>query len=54
MALDIGPASVEAVRGAVQRARTVFWNGPMGVFEKPGSRRAPSRWPTRWRRTSWR
>ena len=35
MALDIGPASVEAYRGAVQRARTVFWNGPMGVFEKP-------------------
>ena len=35
MALDIGPATVEAYRAAVTRARTVFWNGPMGVFEKP-------------------
>jgi phosphoglycerate kinase len=35
MALDIGPATVEAYRTAVTRARTVFWNGPMGVFEKP-------------------
>jgi phosphoglycerate kinase len=34
MALDIGPASVEAYRKAVLTARTVFWNGPMGVFEK--------------------
>ncbi|KAB2898945.1 MAG: phosphoglycerate kinase [Kofleriaceae bacterium] len=35
MALDIGPATVEAYRAAIARARTVFWNGPMGVFEKP-------------------
>ncbi len=35
MALDIGPATIETYRGAVTRARTVFWNGPMGVFEKP-------------------
>jgi phosphoglycerate kinase len=35
MALDIGPATIEAYRAAVTRARTVFWNGPMGVFEKP-------------------
>ncbi|MEZ4399654.1 MAG: phosphoglycerate kinase [Kofleriaceae bacterium] len=35
MALDLGPASVEAYRAAVAKARTVFWNGPMGVFEKP-------------------
>ena len=35
MALDIGPATVEAYRAAVGRARTIFWNGPMGVFEKP-------------------
>ncbi|HSN28908.1 MAG TPA: phosphoglycerate kinase, partial [Kofleriaceae bacterium] len=33
MALDIGPASIEAYRKAVLAARTVFWNGPMGVFE---------------------
>ncbi len=35
MALDIGPATIEAYRGAATKARTVFWNGPMGVFEKP-------------------
>jgi phosphoglycerate kinase len=31
--LDIGPASAMAFAGAVSDARTVFWNGPMGVFE---------------------
>ena len=31
--LDIGPASAAAFAGAVADARTVFWNGPMGVFE---------------------
>jgi phosphoglycerate kinase len=35
MALDIGPASVEVYRKVLAAARTVFWNGPMGVFEKP-------------------
>ncbi len=35
MALDIGPATVEAYREAVHTASTIFWNGPMGVFEKP-------------------
>ena len=35
MALDIGPATVEAYRKILTAARTVFWNGPMGVFEKP-------------------
>jgi len=35
MALDIGPATVEAYRKVLVAARTVFWNGPMGVFEKP-------------------
>jgi phosphoglycerate kinase len=35
MALDIGPASVETYRKVLAAARTVFWNGPMGVFEKP-------------------
>jgi phosphoglycerate kinase len=33
--LDIGPASAEAFAGAVAGAETVFWNGPMGVFEDP-------------------
>lgn len=31
--MDIGPASVEAFTAALQGAKTVFWNGPMGVFE---------------------
>ncbi len=35
MALDIGPASIEQYKKAVKEARTIFWNGPMGVFEKP-------------------
>ena len=35
MALDIGPGTVETYRKVLGAARTVFWNGPMGVFEKP-------------------
>jgi phosphoglycerate kinase len=31
--LDIGPESVAAFGAALRDARTVFWNGPMGVFE---------------------
>ncbi|GIF72682.1 phosphoglycerate kinase [Asanoa siamensis] len=33
LGLDIGPASVAAFAGALAGAHTVFWNGPMGVFE---------------------
>ena len=33
MALDIGPASVELFTKELQGAKTVVWNGPMGVFE---------------------
>ncbi|MRR12107.1 phosphoglycerate kinase, partial [bacterium] len=33
MGLDIGPTTVELFKGAVSSARTIFWNGPMGVFE---------------------
>jgi phosphoglycerate kinase len=35
MALDIGPASVRAIANEVNKAKTVFWNGPMGLFENP-------------------
>lgn len=31
--LDIGPKSIEQFTGALKGARTVVWNGPMGVFE---------------------
>ena len=33
LGLDIGPESVAAFAGALAGARTIFWNGPMGVFE---------------------
>ena len=34
MGMDIGPKTVELYCDAVKGAKTVFWNGPMGVFEK--------------------
>ena len=33
MGLDIGPKSVENIKAALEGAKTVIWNGPMGVFE---------------------
>jgi phosphoglycerate kinase len=33
MALDIGPATAAAYTATILPARTVIWNGPMGVFE---------------------
>ena len=35
MALDIGPKTIESYAEEVSRARTIVWNGPMGVFEIP-------------------
>ena len=35
MGLDIGPESATAFASAVSESKTVFWNGPMGVFEFP-------------------
>lgn len=35
MGLDIGPESVKAFAEVLSKSKTVFWNGPMGVFEFP-------------------
>ena len=35
MGLDIGPLTVERFAAVLGTAKTVVWNGPMGVFEKP-------------------
>jgi phosphoglycerate kinase len=35
MGLDIGPESVKRFAALLSNAKTVFWNGPMGVFEFP-------------------
>ena len=60
LGLDIGPESAAAFADVIARAKTVFWNGPMGVFEiapfaegtrgvaeaiiDPGSRLLRGRW----------
>ncbi len=36
MALDIGPRTVRAFGERLRRAKSVFWNGPMGLFENAG------------------
>ncbi|HSM12660.1 MAG TPA: phosphoglycerate kinase [Thermoanaerobaculia bacterium] len=35
MAVDVGPETRAAFADAIASARTLFWNGPLGVFEKP-------------------
>ena len=35
MGLDIGPKTVELFRNELLQCKTIFWNGPMGVFEFP-------------------
>jgi phosphoglycerate kinase len=40
MILDIGPGSIERIKGAIDEAGTVVWNGPLGAFEIPPFDRA--------------
>jgi phosphoglycerate kinase len=35
MAMDIGPKTAEQFSAAIRKAKTIVWNGPMGVFEMP-------------------
>jgi len=35
MGLDIGPRTIEAYKAELAKAKTIVWNGPMGVFEMP-------------------
>jgi len=35
MGLDIGPKTAAAYAAEISRAKTILWNGPMGVFEMP-------------------
>jgi phosphoglycerate kinase len=35
IAVDIGPKTIDAYAKAIAAAKTIIWNGPMGIFEKP-------------------
>jgi phosphoglycerate kinase len=35
MGLDIGPRTIDAYEKVISSAKTIIWNGPMGVFEMP-------------------
>jgi phosphoglycerate kinase len=35
MGVDIGPATIEVYSAVIAKAKTIIWNGPMGVFEMP-------------------
>ena len=35
MGMDIGPKTIELFKAEIAQAKTIVWNGPMGVFEMP-------------------
>lgn len=35
LGVDIGPKTIQQYTAAIQSAQTIFWNGPMGIFETP-------------------
>jgi phosphoglycerate kinase len=35
MVVDVGPHSVDRIKGAIDEAATLVWNGPLGIFEMP-------------------
>lgn len=45
MGLDVGPESVKRFSALLSNAKTVFWNGPMGVFEFPAFAAGTKGWP---------
>ncbi len=38
MGLDIGPRTIERYKNVIAGSKTIFWNGPLGVFEQPAFR----------------
>jgi hypothetical protein len=43
--VDIGPQSIENLVQPILSAKTIFWNGPMGIFEVDRYAGAPGKWP---------